>query len=790
MPAFAYFSLIIIVIGAIVFGLFLIFRHIRRRHLAKSLNLQLLSIRLPQKTKPEEKEKDFKDEINLSAQLFGILSGLKSYSAMEVAVHHIGGEICFYIAVPRESKEAVSRQIEGLWKDAQVQLTNDYNIFNSNGLSEGIYIQQNLSYVLPIRTYVESGVDTFGPILSGLSKIKEIGEGVAVQILIGPSPKTAKKSIVHMIESLKKGFKLKDVLKSGSGIGLRDIKKALLASKENEIKEKQEKIIDEEAIKTLEAKISKPLVSVNLRVLASAATKPEVDSILEGIWGSFIQFNAPLRQELKVFKPRSFKKLIYQFCFREFDDAHAMILNTEELASLFHLPLFSSDVPRIAWVKSKEAAPPVNLPDSGTLIGESFFRGEREPVYITNEDRRRHVYIVGQTGTGKSTLMVNMVIEDIKAGKGVGIIDPHGELIEKILELIPESRIDDVVLFDPSDRWRPAGLNMLEYDFNRPEQKTFIVNEMQGIFNKLFLAETMGPMFEQYMRNALLLLMEDAQNEPPTLMEVARIFTDVEFRQRKLARITNPIVIDFWEKEAIKAGGEAALANMTPYITSKFSNFTSNDYMRPIIGQKESAFNFRQIMDEGKILLVNLSKGRIGDINANLLGMVIVGKILMGALSRVDVHESKRKDFSLYIDEFQNFTTDSIATILSEARKYGLNLIMAHQFIAQLTEKIRDAVFGNVGSIISFRVGAQDAESLVKQFEPIFSQNDLINIDNFNAYAKLLINGTTSKPFNIKTLRPEKGSVEKAEKIKQICKLKYGRDRQEVEEEILRRLRG
>jgi hypothetical protein len=249
-------------------------------------------------------------------------------------------------------------------------------------------------------------------------------------------------------------------------------------------------------------------------------------------------------------------------------------------------------------------------------------------------------------------------------------------------------------------------------------------------------------------------------------------------------------VIDFWEKEAVKAGGEAALANMTPYITSKFNNFTANDYMRPIIGQPKSAFNFRQVMDEGKILLVNLSKGRIGDINANLLGMLITGKILMAALSRVDISDaSERRDFNLYIDEFQNFTTDSIATILSEARKYRLNLTVEHQFIAQLTEKVRDAVFGNVGSIVSFRVGAQDAEFLVKQFEPVFDENDLLNIDNFNAYAKILINGQTAKPFNIRTIKPEIGSPEIASKIKQLSQSRFGRPRQEVEYEILTRLR-
>jgi len=291
------------------------------------------------------------------------------------------------------------------------------------------------------------------------------------------------------------------------------------------------------------------------------------------------------------------------------------------------------------------------------------------------------------------------------------------------------------------------------------------------------------------MRNALLLLMEDAPNESATLMEVARVFTDQDFRERKLGRIHNPTVIDFWQKEAIKAGGEAALSNMTPYITSKFNNFTANDYMRVIIGQAKSAFRFREAMDEKKILLMSLSKGKIGEINANLLGMILVGKILMAALSRVDVPEEKRTDFYLYIDEFQNFTTDSIAVILSEARKYRLDLTIGHQFIAQLAEKIRDAVFGNVGSIVSFRIGAADAEVLEKQFEPVFSAQDLINIDNFNAYVKLLINGETSKPFNIKIIRPESGDFQATAELKELSRTRYGSSREEVEAEIYKRLR-
>ncbi len=382
-----------------------------------------------------------------------------------------------------------------------------------------------------------------------------------------------------------------------------------------------------------------------------------------------------------------------------------------------------------------------------------------------------------------------MAAADIMAGKGIALIDPHGDLVESVLALIPKERAEDVIVFDPGDLEHPLGMNMLDHDPSKPEERTFIVNEMQSIFNKLFPPETMGPMFEQYMRNALLLLRENMQNEPATLIEVPRIFTDPEFRSRKLSRIKNAVVLDFWQKEAVKAGGDASLANMTPYITSKFNNFISNDYMRPIIGQPKSAFNFRTIMDERKILLVNLSKGKIGDINAGLLGMVIVGKILMAALSRVNIEQEKRHDFALYIDEFQNFTTDAIATILSEARKYGLSLTIAHQFIAQLEDKIRDAVFGNVGTQVIFRVGAQDAEFLKKQFEPVFSESDLVNIDNYNAYLKLLINGQTSKPFNVHTLSLPPGNHELAGHLKEYSRLKYGGDRQMIEADVERRLR-
>ncbi|OJI08023.1 hypothetical protein BK005_01625 [bacterium CG10_37_50] len=431
-----------------------------------------------------------------------------------------------------------------------------------------------------------------------------------------------------------------------------------------------------------------------------------------------------------------------------------------------------------------------NLVSSGgVVLGTNVFRQEEKEVHLGDDDRRRHLYLIGQTGTGKSTLLLNLALQDIKAGRGLCLIDPHGDLVNKILSFISPERADDVIVFDPGDLARPLGLNMLEYDLTKPEEKTFIVNEMQSIFNQLFSKETMGPMFEKYMRNALLLLMEDAKTEPATLMEMPRIFSDAEFRTRKLARITNPTVIDFWTKEAPKTTGESGLANMGPYITSKFDNFISNDYLRPIIGQTKSAFNFRTVMDDGKILLVNLSKGKIGDLNSSLLGMIITGRILLAALARENIAEKDRRDFYLYIDEFQNYTTDSIATILSEARKYRLSLTVAHQFISQLKDNIREAIFGNVGNLISFRVGTTDTEVLAKHFTPTFSEKDLTELENLSAAAKILVHGEPATPFSLRFHWPTGGSELRAEKLKELSRLSYGQDLAEIEQAILKRLR-
>lgn len=757
-----------------------------KKQAIKSLSLKVLSIKIPPASADN---KDFLKDINLSEQLFNALSGLGQPFVFEAAVHNVGSEISFYLAVPRESIDFATRQIQGLFLNAQVEEAPDYTIFNPTDLVAAGYLVFDGPYHLPIRSYKESEADTFAPILSTLSKLDENGDGAVIQIVVKPAGPIAKKSISGVLEKLKKGEKLSATTKAKPFISAGEVADILIGSNKK-TKDDTPKTVDEEAVKALQQKISKPLFSVNARILASADSIDKAESIFVSMGSAFSQFSAPVRNSFKIIKAkRQKKKIIFDYIFRRFQSAEAMILNSEELASIFHLPTMTTDVPRVKWLKTKEAPPPSDLPHEGLALGDSVFRNEIKEVKIADDDRRRHFYIIGQTGTGKSYLMLNMAVQDMVSGRGLCVIDPHGELVDKVLERVPKDRVNDVIYFDPSDLSRPMGLNMLEYDFNRPEEKTFIVGEIQSIFNQLFMKETMGPMFEQYMRNALLLLMEDAKNEPATFMEVPKIFTDEAFRNRKLSRLTNPTVLDFWQKEAVKTTGEQGLANMSPYITSKFGNFIANDYMRPIIGQAQSAFNFRQVMDEGKILLVNLAKGRIGDINSSLLGMIFTGRILLAALSRGDLPEDKRRDFYLYIDEFQNYTTESISVILSEARKYRLNLIIAHQFIAQLTDEIREAVFGNVGTLAAFRVGVPDNETLVKQFGPVFDERDLITIANQNALLRLLIAGEPAKPFNIKTKKAVAGSPEVRDKLKELSRLTYGRDFSSVEAEILSRLR-
>ncbi|HXK40596.1 MAG TPA: hypothetical protein VJ046_00610, partial [Candidatus Paceibacterota bacterium] len=762
----------LIVVGIIFIAALVLSGSLRTKgHIARALNMSLFLITLPREA-PEEygAQRTEKDLISVMEQLYSSFSNIHSkgwnkfiygepYISLEMAVHHVGEEIFFYIAVPTAYEQIFEKQVHGFFPNAEVEKVKDYNIFNPDGVSIGAYVKLYTNPMLPFKTYQNLQADPLSEIATSLSKLDKEGEGAAIQILMKPSHKNEVRSLAQKVARNMQG-------------GL-SFEKALSFARNPKIKipesELQSRVVtpfEEEVIGGIQSKATKPVFDTNIRIVVSAGSEMKAKQLLADIEGSLVQFTAQEMNSLKVVNvtSRALDKLLFNFSFRLFDESHSTLLSSEEVTSLYHFPLAFTLAPRIKFLKAKASEPPTNLPREGVVLGRNIFRGVTSLIRMTRNDRRRHFYVLGQTGTGKSTMMENMIYQDILNGEGAAFIDPHGTAIEQILGTIPPERMQDVIVFDPADIGRPLGINMLEYDARYPEQKTFIVNELLSIFQKLFLAETMGPMFDQYFRNAVLLLLDDYQNEKPTLVNIPRVLTDEKYRQDKLSRETNPIVKNFWELEAEKAGGEAALANMAPYITSKINGFIANEYLRPILSQKESSFDFREVIDQKKILLVNLSKGRIGDINANLLGMLIVGKLLIAALSRVDVPEEQRSDFYLYIDEFQNFTTDSIATILAEARKYRLNLIIANQFIKQLVDKIKDAVFGNVGSLGVFRVGADDAESLKNQFEPVFTPQDLMNIDNFNCYVKLLINNQTTRPFNIKIDPPQISDTELAQK--------------------------
>lgn len=788
--------LVIFVITLLVIGFIiaLILERMKGRGtIVRALNMGLFLIKLPKEVKEDMSQEEKKSKIAVMEQFLSGLGALREkgfwksflygqpYIVLEMAVPFSTAEISFYLSAPKNYQNFIEKQIYGFYPKATVEKIEDYNIFHPEGTWAGGFLKLDKNSILPIKTYKELEADPLENISNALSKIEEKGEGGAIQIAIKPASKNWNKLGILIAKRMNEGLSFSDALKG----------KLLKKPKPNE-PQIQPKVspLSEEIIKALQNKAGKTGFDVNIRLLFSAKQENRAQELLSHTEGTFQQFSTPNFNSLKFEKAKGqqLKKLCFNFSFRLFRNRERMVLNSEELASIFHFPLTQLASPKLKWLKAKESVPPINLPKEGIILGKNVFRGEETVVRMLDDDRRRHLYFIGQTGTGKTTLMLDMIKQDIDNGKGLAFIDPHGDSVEKILGIIPPERIEDVIYFDPADVERPMGLNILEYDPVHPEQKTFLTNETINIFKKLWEAipEAFGPMFEQYMRNALLLIMDDPSSGS-TLLEVPKVLADTEFRHYKLSKTNNIVVKDFWEKEAEKAGGEAALANIVPYITSKTNIFLANDIMRPIICQQKSAFDFRKIMDEKKIFLANLSKGKLGDVNSSLLGLIMVGKILMAALSRTDVPEEQRPDFYFYIDEFQNVTTESIATILAEARKYRLDLIIAHQFIGQLREDIKNAVFGNVGSMAVFRVGAEDAEFLVKQFEPVFNQQDLVNIDNFKAYVKLLINNQTSLPFNIKIDPPLKGNPEIAAKIKEISRLKYGRAKAIVEKEIQER---
>uniref|UniRef100_A0A7C4R4V7 Type IV secretory system conjugative DNA transfer family protein n=1 Tax=candidate division CPR3 bacterium TaxID=2268181 RepID=A0A7C4R4V7_UNCC3 len=790
--------------------------------IARSLNMVLLKVLVPKGNmkEGEESKKGVKEFAARASQMLSSLYSIKDqkvlgfnydkglYISFEIVSHE--EKIAFYVSFPRQIQTLIEKQIYGFYPDAYLEEVDRYNIFEENNQFAAAEMVLADDLLLPIKTYKEFEEDTCNVLTSSLSKLGE-GEGAAIQFILRPAKFKWQKNSEYVIKKLQEGKSIKE------GVSLSKIGKGALKlsgevasqmttfsdpnKSSDSSKPKTATPLGEQQIKLIGEKISFVGFETVIRIVTSCPEKSNAKMHLANIMASFIGFgHAVGNRFVKNKKSGREERIVENFIFRHFPfNYQKTVLNVEELATIFHFPNRMVETPNIEWFTSRLAPVPPEVPKEGLYLGKNIYRGVKTPVFMKEKDRLRHMYVIGKTGSGKTTIMKEMIMQDIARGEGVCYIDPHGTDVEEILSRIPKERADDVIYFNPIDLERPMGLNLLEYNPQKPLEKTLVVNEVIGVFDFLYnLKETGGPMFEQYFRNAALLVMESPESGS-TMLEIPKVLADEDFRAYKLSKCNNPVVKNYWVKEAEKAGGDAALANVVPYVSSKMTQFLANDLMRPIIAQQNSAFNFREIMDSKKILLVNLSKGQIGEMNMKLLGLILVGKMFVATMSRADspnMHELP--PFYMYIDEFQNFASDSIAAILSEARKYKLSLCIAHQFLGQLdrVELVKKAIFGNVGTKLVHRIDVEDAKAFQETFEPTFNSNDLINLGEFECCSSLLVDGINIKPFSMRTFNISdyepinayiKANKKVTESIRQLSRLKYGRDRETVEEEIRER---
>lgn len=739
----------------------------------ESLNSTLLQVTLP---------RDNEIKIDAAEQLFsnfsslrkgGRTSFLKLQPSLSFEIVGVPQDIRFYINTPNKLKDLVEKQINGAYPDAEIKVVeektakegfvvgNEYNIFSENARVAFASLKLKSYDYHPIKVYKDLPTDPLSSITSVLAKMTE-GEGAAIQIMVSPADSKWKKSGKAYISRTKKAESNPETAKYSA---------------------------DPKELEAIENKISKPGFNVVIRIVVSSTSEEAAQSHLGNIVNALSQFNGlnSFTKNKHHMKGLFMTDFIYRYMPMR---GQTSVLSSEELATIFHFPNKAITTPHIFWLTSKRAPAPAQIPQEGLYLGKSTYRGLSKPVFIQRDDRRRHMYVIGKTGVGKSEFLKDMILQDIKNGEGVCFIDPH-DTIDKLLPLIPPERAEDVILFDPSDITRPMGLNMLEAQTE--EQKHYVVSSIVGLMYKLYdpnKTGIIGPRFEHAIRNAMLTVMAEPGN---TFVEVVRALTDQSFVQELLPKVEDPIVRRYWTDQ-IAQTSDFHKSEVLDYIVSKFGRFVTNRMMRNIIGQSKSSFNFREAMDQGKILLVSLSKGKIGEENSSFLGLVLVPKILVAAMSRQDVPEEKRRDFYLYVDEFQNFATPDFAQILSEARKYRLNLIVANQFIGQMDEEVKNAIFGNVGTLVSFRVGVTDANYLQHEFQPVFTESDLINVDRFNAYIKTLVNGEPSPPFSMDLTRDmtQEKSMENprvAELIKELSRLKFGVDVATVDQDIGQRAR-
>jgi hypothetical protein len=804
-------SFLVLILAGCGFGYFYARRMYReQKNYERGLKMVPLLIHLPPPSEDIDSNgrdvRDIIDENISKAQiLYSILASTfqkgfknKFYGQRHIAFEVIAskGTVHFYTAVPVALVSVVEQAIISAYPAARLEEVGEHNIFSPVGRITGtlggeLVLKESFAY--PIATYQDLKRDTMQTLLNSLSKLTK-EDGAGIQILLRPADGAWRKTSKEEAEKKRTGkSKNKGVESFVSGTG--QVFSALMKAPDSKDEGKKDSdhetsSLDQSIIQAIEEKTKQPGYEVLIRLMASSNVSHRAQSILNNIVASFALFDAPGKNGFKFVPAKDIDSFVTAYILRFFpQESSKNILNATELATLFHFPdqknIPTSQLERQA---SKQVDGPRNMPDHGILLGYNMFRGSKKAIRLSTADRARHMYAVGQTGTGKSTFLENLALQDMLEGRGFAFVDPHGDTAEKLLSMVPKERTEDVIYFAPGEMDYPLGLNMFEY--HSPDQKDFLIQEAINMLYKLYdpgHTGIIGPRYEHLFRMAALTVMADPNGG--TFVDIPKLFRDPAYVKQKLKYVTDQNVLEFWQKEMPQSQRSNEFGEIVSWFVSKFGAFLSNDMMRNIIGQNKSAFNLREVMDSGKILLVNLSRGKTGDLNSKLLGMIFVMKFEAAAMSRADIPEEYRQDFCLYVDEFQNFSTDSFADILSQARKYHLNLIVANQFTTQLSEEIRDAVFGNVGTVVSFRVGTADAEFLEKQFRPIFDIDDLQFLPNANTVVRMMIGGVPVQPFSMATLPPlGSPNTQLMEALKQLSAAKYGRPKAAVEAEIFKRL--
>lgn len=796
----------------ILFVAFIVYRNSMReaKNYERGLKMVPILIHLPPASDDIDgggrDKRDLTEEVLSQAQvMYNIIASTstKGFMSRIYGQRHVSFEIVareglvyYYAVVPTVLTDTVRQAIAAAYPSARLEEVSEHSVFSKVGKASGTIggeFTLRKEFIYPISTYMESKRDASRALLNAVSSAGR-EDGVGIQFLIRPAyEKWTKRSISAAEQIVKnKGEKKSS---GGSGLSARDVMQALWKPPEpNDKKEFQAEkplsAVEQAKVDAIQEKIRYPGYEVMIRVVVSSNTAARSQVLLKNIVAAFALFDSPSFNGFKFNLTKNVDELATAFIFRFFPQANSRdILNSVELATLFHLPDQNSiPTSQVKRQMSKQVDGPTEVMETGLLLGYNEFRGVRKPIRLADKDRRRHIHIIGQTGVGKSVLQENLAYQDMLAGRGFALVDPHGDLAEALLAKVPRDRVEDIVYFDPGDMSNPIGLNMFEFD--HPDQKDFLVQEAINMLYGLYdpgHTGIVGPRLEHIFRNCALLLMADPAGG--TFVDVPKLLVDEQFRNAKLKYVTDRQVLDFWTKEFPASQRSNEAGDLISWVISKFGPFISNDAMRNIIGQTKSGFNFPEIMNNNKILLVNLSKGKMGDLNSKLLGIIFVMKFQAAAMARANIPEHERKDFTLYVDEFQNFATDSFETILSEARKYRLSLVLANQFMTQLKEELREAILGNVGTTITGRIGTTDAEIMVKRYTPVFTAEDLTKLPNFESVCVAQINGTPSAPFSMAWIPPMgEPNQQLSGALKKLSAAKYGRPRDQVERDIAARI--